>query len=748
MSPVAAREPHSRWIRSWWWCRTIAGALVLAGAVWACASLGFFHAFTRFNDWDDEGYFLLALRRFREHGGLYEQIREVFYGPFYFEAIGWGSRLLHVPLDHASARWFMIGAWVAAVAASALAAWRLSGSMLAGAIAGTLGFQFLLLFTNEPLHATSLLLILLALLLTLRFRAASEREPGLWTMAACGAVCAAIALVKLNVGLFVVCAFLGAHPPAGAGRAAGIARRGLALGLVLLPFALMRVLLGDALVLDFALLVSTALIPFAWFSARTPEWTVQPKALIAFAAGAAALTVVSIGACLASGTTFAGLWRSLVLDALAFPTRVHHSPELPGLGQILLGLLALPVFWAVHRRPLARALLQLGVGLWLLYGSLKLQMPLESLQFVWIPALAGERSARRALLGLLAVLLTLQAFPVAGSQLGICSFLVPLVALTGVWEACRSLAQPESFARIARVARVVVPPAAAAGAYLLLMAHSPFLKTWSAAEFQWRALPALDLPGCGPLHLPELEGAQQTWLAANLKQNADTFVGLAGVPSAHIWSGVPAPVPFYSHHWVLYYDAEREAALAQALFAAQRPCIVRNIYLLNFWTESLTFRDGPFSRALETDFKLAGRVGLYELWLPRAATPDLVLSVFPAAPGKELMERYGARRAFRLRFPAGVDYQVAHIALHNVRSGVDLLDTASPKPESRMTALTLQGAQLLPYPPVEPLDPRRTSEVLLLLPPFKSPAVAKQLLFRAYDASGRVVARLLPEILP
>ncbi len=553
----------------------------------------------------------------------------------------------------------MLSGWGAAIGASALVAWRLSGSLLAAALAVLVGFQFLLLFTNEPLHATSLLLILLALLLCLRFGPGSERAPGTRTMAACGALCAAIALVKLNVGLFVVCAFLGAHPPEGSGRGASIARWALALGLVLLPFALMRALLDEGDVRDFALLVATALIPFAGLSARTLEWRVERKALVAFAAGAAVLSLVCIGACLASGTTIAGLWRSLVLDALAFPTRIHHSPELPGLARILLGLLALPLGWAVRRRPLARALLQLATSLWILYDSLRLQVPLPWLQFLWVPALGGERSTRRAFLGLLAVLLALQAYPVAGSQLGISYFLVPLVAVTGVWEACHALALPGS---LARVARVVVPLLAGSAAYVLLAFRAPLWKSWSAWENQWRVMPALDLPGCGALHIPELDVARQSWLAANLKQNADTFVGLAGVPSAHIWSGVPAPVPFYPHHWVLYYDAAQEEELTQALLASPRPCIVRNDYLIDFWTEATSFRDGPFSRALETQFKLAGQVGLYQLWLPRTATPDLVLSVFPAVPDKELLELHGARRAVRLRFPTDADYSIAHIA--------------------------------------------------------------------------------------
>jgi hypothetical protein len=196
---------------------------------------------------------------------------------------------------------------------------------------------------------------------------------------------------------------------------------------------------------------------------------------------------------------------------------------------------------------------------------------------------------------------------------------------------------------------------------------------------------------------------------------------------------------------VKYYDLVQEEALTRALLASKRPCIVRNSYLVHFWTEAVSFRDGPFSRAMQADFKLAGMVGHYELWLPRATSPDLVLSVFPITQDKELLERYGARRAFRLRFPTDGNYVISHIALRNARTGLDILDSASPTAERRMTALTPEGAEILQYPSAEPLDPRRMSEVVLLLPRFKLGPGAQELLFRAYGPDGRVVARLLPQ---
>ncbi len=734
-----ADRPGSQ--RSWWSrIQTLAGALALAGAALVCSLLGFWQAFSRFKEWDDEGYFLQALRRFQEHGGLYEEIRHVFYGPFYFEAIAWGSSLLHIPLDSATARWLMLCGWMVALAASAFTAWRLCGSRLAAAVTVMLGFQFLFLVTNEPLHATSPVLILLALLLLLCFRSGVERAPGRGTMAACGALCAAIALVKLNVGLFVVAAFVCAHPPGGHGRAAQLARRALALGLVLLPFALMRVLLDTDWVRDYALFLSAALLPFACLLLRSPGQPVERKAWQAFTAAGAGFSALSIGACLANGTTLAGMWRSLVLDALSFPLTTHNSPTLPGHGQMLLGLLVLPVGWALRRRPFALKLLQLAAGLWIAYDCLRLESAFAALPFLWLFSLGGVSSARRTFVGLLAVLLSLQAFPQPGSQRGLFSLFVPLVGVTGACRAWQGLAWPESFARLARL---IVPPLAGIAACLLLALRGPVFRSWPEIRAHWTRLPPLDLPGTGALHLPEMDVARQTWLALNLKLNADTFVGLPGVPSAHLWSGVPAPVPFYPHHWVLYYDLGQEEALLQALLASKRPCIVRHVNMLPIWTGSRTFREGPFTRALGDDFELAGVAGHYELWFPRAANPELVLSGFPVELDPQLLERFGQRIAFRLRFPVDGGYLVSHLALHNAVADIDVFDTASATEAERIIALTPAGAEILRGSSAEPLDPRRMPEMLLLLPQSKSEHGTPEPLFRAYGPDGRVVARLL-----
>src|SRR5262249_36189093 len=138
---------------------------------------------------------------------LYEDIRTVFYGPFYFQFVDGLFAITGHEVDHAGARWLLLAGWAAGALTAAWLAWRLSRSLLVAAVALAVGFPFLVLFTNEPLPATSPVLLLLAPLLVLLHPLLDrDRRPSTTALAACGALCAGIALVKLNVGAFVLLA--------------------------------------------------------------------------------------------------------------------------------------------------------------------------------------------------------------------------------------------------------------------------------------------------------------------------------------------------------------------------------------------------------------------------------------------------------------------------------------------------------------------------------------------------------------
>ncbi|MCY2960604.1 MAG: hypothetical protein NTY35_10605 [Planctomycetota bacterium] len=712
---------------------------VLAMLVFQCARLAYWNAFTSFQIWDDEGYFLLALREFREHGGLYEGIQGVFYGPFYFQSIVALSWITRLQLDTENARWLMLLGWFVGLASTGLVAWRLTRSLLAPLLLISLGFPFLFFFTNEPLHATSVVLLLLApvlLLLTGPLDEGPAPRPLAW--ATCGALCAALFLVKANLGLYFVLGLAVTFAAHAGGRAGSWFRVVLGLAILLLPLAQMRQLLELESVQDYALLITLALVPFVIAMFRARERAPRGRESLYALGGFTVVSVASIGVSLFTGSTAAGMWRALVEAALEFPLKNHYPPDLPARGVILLGAVAIPVRLSLRSGSAAASVVRLAASLFVLQECVRVQVPFASLPFVWIASSGGRDSRARDALGILTVLSALQAFPIPGCQVGLFSLLAVLVGTIGLFDALRD------FSWIASVPWYLRVPAGAAclvGVGLHLDAHHPAWRAVQMYRDRWELGVPLDLPGTGPLRLSELETSRFRWLAANLRENADTFVGVPGMHSLHLWSEVPPPVPFYKHHWVLFRDGAEEEALARSLTEGPRRCAIHNAGLVGFWLHD-TLREGPVRSALQALFASAGDAGEYRLLLPRNQPRRMVLNAMPADGFAELRERYDASRLFALTLPPLGDARVARMTVVNTTSGIEIFDTELP-PTRRLVVLDEAQQELLCAPDRRIPDTHGVSRLLVLWPRIEQQLDVQELLVRVYDEQGRVVARCL-----
>jgi hypothetical protein len=253
----------------------------------------------------------------------------------------------------------------------------------------------------------------------------------------------------------------------------------------------------------------------------------------------------------------------------------------------------------------------------------------------------------------------------------------------------------------------------------------------------------LDLPGAGSIRLSEPRTAELEWVARNLEQNGDTFVGIPGMHSFYLWASMPSPVPFYSNAWVLFLDEAERAELARALLASHRPCIVRNLTVLDFWTGSREAAPDPLTRAAEHDFRRVGSVGDYELLLPKDARPDLVLSMLSEPAPPALRQRFGVERALRLSFPVMPDTRVARIVVRDMAHRVDLFDSSATSDARHASIVDGGGEALLGAGTPGSIDLARRSEIYLVDPTASLAPECTSTLVRAHDASGRVVARLL-----
>jgi hypothetical protein len=721
----------------------------LIAAVVASTSFVFAYAllFSQFMPWDDEGYFLLGLRAYRDGGGLYERIRTI-YGPFYFEAVTGVFGLLRAPLDNVGARWFVACAWIAASLCVQRCVQRITKSRAAGWLAYALSFPILIALGNEPLHPGGLIVVLLASLVLVCSRTTSSARHAT-AFAIAGALTAAIALTKLNVGAFTVLAFLLFFArSAPIGRVGSVLRVASAIVAPLVPPLLMMPLLARDEFRGFALFVALALVPFG-FLPRIENGHARSRA-IAFTLGGLACTAVVLAVCVAGGTSIASLGRSLVIDssrfvgAYVYPPLSESSAMLAALALAPLVLGAL-VRWTSWFGSTSRTLLRGAAGFAMLALSLfPPELPMLALPLVWV--VAARESSRteagaRTILAALVVFHALHAFPVAGSQVAFFSFLVPAVGAIAVWDAFSDL--PESWRERFRRAswRAVATLAVVAIVFVSSGAVAIAPRLWK----QYDAQVPLELSGAESIRLPERRVAALQWVTANLAHNSDTFVGVPGMHSFYGWTALEPPVAFYPHTWMLFSDEARQREIADALLATKRPCIVRNRSAIEFWSAGRAPSRGPISDVAQT-FRVAGAVGGYELLFPPAASIDLVLTCTPADAPREMLERHGAASAMRLAFPAMPGVRIARIVAVDVQSGAELFDSSAASADRRATILAIEGGDRVRGEPLALVDLAHRTDVLVLCPPTMSRASSRTIVVRAFDERGRVVARLsIPE---
>jgi hypothetical protein len=718
-------------------------ALVLATG-WVAREL----LFVTFRLPDDEGYFLLALRARRAGAALYDDVDTV-YGPFYFQLADVLSRVLHAPFDNVSARWFVLVLWIGAGVCVALYVARVTRSLSAAALAYFLSWFLMRELAGIPPHPTALVVGLLALLALATLGISDPARSGR-AFFACGALTAALALTKLNAGVYALLAFALCFAEfAPRTRAAAALHALLAVLAVLFPFLLMQPLLGDPRVQELACTVSLSLAPLVLLRAPDSESRSPPRIGL-YLGGGAVVTLLVLGVCVVQGTHPVALWRSLVLGTLHFPGAFVVPPRIERGVEILVAGAALPMFLLARspRTPGARAdrriLLKLAGGVAILALCLSSAAEcLRALPLVWLVAVDGT-SARRAsdsrvLLALLVVFEALHGYPIAGSQAVPFAFLVPIIGLVTVIDAWRELPERwrSPFAHASWRRSFAAAALLALAWFHALRTNAPIL-----ARQISKSIPS-ELPGAQSVRMYERRAAECQWATANVRRNGATLFTAPGMHSFNVWSSLGTPVAFYPNTWILFYDARQEEELARALTASERPCVLRDSALIEFWTGRRELRDGALSRVLEREFVTVAAVGDLELMLPSSAHADLVLSVFDERAPPGVRERFGIDRVLRLSFPVLDGASVQRITVVDTLRNAVVADSSADAAELRACVVDADGECLLRAGSSGAIDLSRERPVFLITPERKLTFDARWNLVRAYDASGKVVARLL-----
>jgi hypothetical protein len=692
----------------------------------------------------------MIARKYARNGGLYDRIPTP-YAPLFFEAVAGLSRALGVPIDNAFARWIALVVWAGASFGALVLVLRATGDRLLALAAFALAFPQLWGLQGEPMHPSHGIVLLLpvAFVIALAVDGSCSRARA-WAFA--GAVAGAVLCMKLNVGAFLLFAFsCELLRRMGSAERTGVPARIALLVLCAFPILLMRPRFDEPWVralatIEAGSLAALALIP--WFSTRRrPSGASTFRCALALAAASASVGVVAAGIALATGSTLRGLWSGLVVDTARFPLVYSLSPRLPSLALALAPLALVPVVAVLHREGRVRgrgaglaiaAMKGAAVVVVLLVAFAPHRLLMLALPWIWLLAVPvgkdDERGeAGRWLLAFLAVAVSMQVYPVAGTQVNFSAFLLPPLALVGLRDAwiggARLLRRGDlSLWRTPVRARARTVSLAA----VLLAAIHPSNRTvLERLEIYRRSVP-LGLPGTAGIRLPESDVAEQRWLAANLRANGTSFFGVPGVHSQYIWTGEEAPVPFYPHVWMLGVRADEETRLAEAIASRADLCVVRNERLADTWLQGRPMPESPIVDAIDDRFEVAARCRDYELLLPRGRKAELPLSARPVADAS------GRRAACRLSLPAIPGVRVKSFEICDPDADQILFDTSTNAAESKLEVADLHGRLLAG--PIATDDP---TEILVLGPKRLANIDPDRALVRVRDESRAVVARLV-----
>jgi len=636
------------------------GRFFLAAATAALGGIGYALLWSTFMVYDDEGYVLHSLRSFSDHGHLYTQVYTQ-YGPFFFvcfRALHW----LGLEFTNTAGREIALCCWLGtAVVCAATVSRHVKGSFVA--VFGTLVAVFLHLtaMDAEPSHPGGLIALLVA---TAAWCATARAPAARFVPAAhggtdanatapdsgndaprcfldtkyaitAGLLVAALVLTKINVGILLGVAIGAAwvlHSPAAL---RPTIRWLIALGLVLVPVALMWGSRGEAWISIYALVVAIGGITVVWATPPPAGTAFRPRVAVAAISAAVGLAVVVVVAVNRAGTPLAAILDGVVLGPLRHPS-VYWVPLHWRPGTVAIALISAVAAFVCSRAPLrtrtpyiATARLALALGYTLALAGL---LPCTAPAFVmcygvscaWLFVISCTLDDRtrltRMVLALLLVLQSLHAFPVAGSQLSWGTFLWPALAALGLVELA------PLWSRSAR--RIFSLGVLVAGMVLIA-------KTASVARAQMEASDRLRLNGAENLELPESLSTALRMLVRNTQIHADLLFTFPGMMSFNAWTGVPPPTLANATHWFNLLSPEQQEAIQQRLNADPRSVVIVQRYVRDFLESGHFIHPNALITWLKANYESAFRVETYDFWVRkgRAIAPVNSATLLRGAPG-------------------------------------------------------------------------------------------------------------------
>lgn len=573
--------------------------------------------FTGFHAYDDEGYFLVLLRDYLSGHPLLSPATPV-YGPFFFETMAAVFKLFGLAPGHDAGRFVTGAVWVLSSLLAGVAVFRLTRNLWLTVGAELLAFHALMALTIEPMSPQGLIaLLLVALATAATFQAARPRL----CAALIGGMVAALCLIKINVGFFAGVAIVVAWTACLTERYRRFSLPVLVAGIVALPFAVTSTLLSAPWAAEFAVGVALAAAALGVAILATKPGAANRMDARWTAFGAVVLTVACLGIAIAGGTSISDIWNGLIVVSLRIP-RVFTVALDPSAAFDAIALLSFAAAVFVSR-PTSYVRLSVGIratvglSVWVALLLVPTTIFLFTLPAAWVAAVRPGDEAEdvvgpyaRVLLPALAVINTLQAYPVAGTQLS-------LAAAPQVFVGAICLADALWIARRTRPARALSSVAVRAAAVLAGMAFVVDA-LFSAGAYQ--ASVPLGLPGAQLMRMPADRAADLRSIVTALDERCASFITYPGMNSFYLWTETEPPTEVRSELWMITFDASQQQSLVDRLARLPGLCVVKDQRQVDFWTHGQPVADRPLIRYVDESFTIGAASGEYQLLVRRTAS--------------------------------------------------------------------------------------------------------------------------------
>ena len=659
-------------------------------ALAVAATLAYFRAFSFFGVNDDEGYIQQTVRSYLEGHRLFDEIFTQ-YGPAFYVLESIIHRTLGAPLTHDVERFVTIAMWVSASAAIGWTVLRITRSWIAAALTFAGVFVHLMPLISEPGHPQGPLMLVIALMVLVGAWHSGTISPRQAALA--GVLTAFALLVKINIGVYLAIGF--ALPILFLTRPLNnrllVAMNVLAaIAVSALPFVVMRTYVRSW-AFAYATIVSLSVVSSIVAFARGRHGAIAARVAVTFALSIGAAAACLVGPALLRGTSVAALIGGTIVRPSGFD-RVFFMPlVLPASGIIVAGVgLVLAIALALRQpRPtqhdpivtVAKALVAvagLSLGRFGYDSQLAYFTP-----FLWIAAWpsgigASTLDGRRAVLVLIAVLQSLQAYPVAGTQMAFATVLMIPIAFVCANDALAFLTEPRVAVRW--LPRAVQVACVAAG--ILFYRPSFTAAVWRGA---YDASFSARLKGAEHLRIPATEVASYQWLVATAQAECKVLVTLPGLYSLNAWSGVPPVNALNATTWMTLLTPLEQESIWKAVDATGRACAVYNPSLAANWLGPKAVESLPAHAELLKRFRTVAEAGGYQLMMrPADAGADGV--DLRLIDGRQIFSRDRSPLPVAAAFLTKPETSTVRVWIRTMRSGVILgcqSDPMTPPSRSR-----------------------------------------------------------------